>query len=223
MAVIFAFLAPLVILLLIGVGIAALLRRRLTFANLVHVYMAVVTGVCVVLALVGGALLLKAIFSAAFGTDFSYVEVSPGPAPELRTAVSQARDDIALGATLLVIGLGSGVAHEFGKAAARRRNPDDASIVERGFDLVMLGVATVVGLVSSAALLNDLLRRYVVTDSARNGFDLPHPGEALAYTLMFVPLWILFAIRVWRALLGSRPRRSAIANTSALADHSVSP
>ena len=216
MGIVFGIIGPLLVLALLGAGVAALLRGRLTFAALVHAYATAVLGVCTVLALVGGALLLKAGFSEAISRDFSYrtaeypyagpYERPTGRPSAARAAVSAARADLATGVTLLIIGGGLGILHGFGKRAAGRRNRDYAPVVDRGFDIVMLLVATGVGLVSSVMLLNDLLRRYVVTDDARPAYQLPHPGGPLAFVLAFLPLWIIFGARVWRALLGGKPR-----------------
>lgn len=216
MGIVFGIIGPLLVLALLGAGVAALLRGRLTFAALVHAYAAVVLGVCVVLALVGGAFLLKAGFSEAVSRDFSYrtaeypyagpYERPSGVPSAERAAATAARDDVATGVTLLIIGAVLGTLHGFGKVAAGRRNRDYAPFVDRGFDIVMLLVATGVGLVSSVMLLNDLLRRYVVTDDARPAYQLPQPGGALAFVVTFLPLWIIFGARVWRALLGGKPR-----------------
>jgi len=220
-SIVFTILAPLLVLVLIGAGIVALQRGRLTFATIVHAYTAIVLGVCIVLALVGGAFLLKSLLSSAISRDFSYQTQDypfqppdvPGPRPPGPTAAqraeTQARDDIATGITLLVVGVGLGVLHVFGKVAAARRDREYAGLVQRGFDVVMLGIATVGGLVSLAMALNDLLRRYVLTSADRDPYNVPHPGGALAYAIMFVPLWIYFARRVWRALLGGEPAAPA--------------
>jgi len=69
----------------------------------------------------------------------------------------------------------------------------------------MLVVGTAVGLASGALLLNDLLRRYVVTSAAAAPYAMPHPGGALGFALLFVPLWAAFARRVWRLLTGTAP------------------
>ena len=210
-------LAPLLLLALIGAGVVALVRGKLTFPAVVHAYTAIVFGLCAILALVGGAFLLKAGLSEVFSRDFSYQNFSAqtggyppaGPYGGPPSVETQAKNDVATGITLLVIGVLLGAVHAFGRAAAARRNTMYAGAVERGFDTVMLVVATVVGLASAIMLLNDLLRRYVVTDAGRAAADLPHPGGPLAFVLTFLPLWAFFAARVWRALLGSPPRATA--------------
>lgn len=217
MSAVFGFLAPMLVLLLLGLiaaAIVGLMRGRLTFATIVHAYTAVVLGACIVLALAGGALLLKSLFSAAFGLDFSYQTVdyprgTPPPGvvePKLPSAAeraaSEAGDDLTGGITLLVLGGGLGALHAFGKLLAARRDTSYARVVAGGFDVAMLVIGTVVGLVSSAMLLNDLLRRYVVTSAASAPYTMPRPGGALGFALMFVPLWVYFARRVWRTLAG---------------------
>lgn len=209
MGIVFSSLAPFLFLLLIGGAVVALWRGRLTFAAIIHAYTALILGVCVILALVGGALLLKATFSEVVARDFSYqTEGYPptGPYGGPPSAETQARNDVATGITLLVIGVLLGAAHAFGGVVAARRNTAYAGAVARGFDTVMLCVATAVGLASVIMLLNDLLRRYVVTDSARPAYEMPHPGGPLAFVLTFLPLWVFFAARVWRALLGCPPQ-----------------
>jgi len=201
-------LAPLLLLALVGAGVVALVRGKLTFPAVIHAYTAIVLGLCAILALVGGALLLKAGLSEVLARDFSYrTGGSPpaGPYGGPPNAETQARNDVATGITLLVIGVLLGGAHAFGRMAAARRNTVYAGAVERGFDTVMLIVATAVGLASAIMLLNDLLRRYVVTDDGRPAFDTPHPGGPLAFVLTFLPLWAFFAARVWRTLLRSTP------------------
>src|SRR5205807_1947440 len=111
MWIVFGVLAPLLILGLVAAGIVGLLRGRLTFATVVHAYTVVVLGVCVILALNGGALLLKATFGEVISRDFSYqaANYSPRPAPGAtaasQRAPSEARADTATGVTLLAIGL----------------------------------------------------------------------------------------------------------------------
>src|SRR5262249_55871812 len=90
--------------------------------------------------------------------------------------------------------------HAVGRALAARRNAASAPVVERGFAIGMLVVGAMVGLVSGALLLNDLLRRYVVTVAAAAAYDKPRPGGALGYAVLFIPLWIIFMRRVWCSL-----------------------
>ncbi len=159
-------LAPLLLLALIGAGVVALVRGKLTFPAVVHAYTAIVFGLCAILALVGGAFLLKAGLSEVLGHDFSYRTGGyppAGPYGGPPSAATQARDDVATGLTLLVIGVLLGAVHAFGRAVAARRNTLHAGAVERGFDTVMLCVATAVGLASAIMLLNDLLRGSVRT------------------------------------------------------------
>ncbi len=75
---ILGFVAPVVVLALLALvaaGVAGVRNGRLTLAAVVHAYAALVLGVCLVLALSGGALLVKALASAALGPDFSYQTV----------------------------------------------------------------------------------------------------------------------------------------------------
>ncbi len=204
--------ATLVLLALVATGIVAFHRGHLTFPTIAHTYTAFLLAVCIALALAGGALLVKSLTSVAIARDFSYQtadfprSLPPGAveSPETTAAArarTQAGDDLTAGITLLVIGIGLGVAHAFGNAVASRRDPIYRDVVERGFAVAMLAVGTVVGLASSAILLNDLLRRYVVT-AAPALYTQQRPGGALGYALLFVPLWIYFARRVWRSLAG---------------------
>lgn len=216
MSIVFGVLAPFLILVLIGAAVVALWRGRLTFAAVVHAYTAAVLGVCMVLALVGGALLLKATFSEVIGRDFSYQAADhpydgpygrPAGIPDgAQRAVTQAKNDIATGVTLLVVGIVLGLLHAIGKVAAARHSGDATEVIERGFNVTMLIVASGVGMVSSVLLLNDLLRRYVVTDAGRPTYEMPHPGSPLAFVLTFLPLWVFFAVRVWRVLLSGNSR-----------------
>ena len=223
MGVVFGFLAPalvLVLLVLVAAGVVGFIRGRLTLATIVHAYTALVLGICVVLALAGGALLLKSLASAVVSRDFSYQDAEyprvtppPGVVPPqpsaAERAATQAADDLTAGLTLLVLGGGLGAAHAVGKAVAARRDTAYAGLVERGYAVAMLVVGTAGGLASGALLLNDLLRRYVVTTAAAAPYAMPHPGGALGFALLFVPLWAYFARRVWRLLAGD-PQRLAV-------------
>ena len=98
MGIVFGIIGPLLVLALLGAGVAALLRGRLTFAALVHAYATAVLGVCTVLALVGGALLLKAGFSEAISRDFSYRTAEyPYAGPYERPADTAARAAVSAG------------------------------------------------------------------------------------------------------------------------------
>jgi len=208
------FLVGLALIALLATGIVAFRRGTLTFETIVHTYTAFVLGVCIVLALSGGALLLKSLASVVIARDFSYqtadfprpilppgVEPIPPQVPTAAArAATQAGDDLTAGITLLVIGGGLGVIHAFGKTIAARRDVIYGGVVARGLDVAMLAVGTGVGLVSGAMLLNDLLRRYVVTTAPPTAYTARHPGGALGLVLMFVPLWAYCARRVWRTL-----------------------
>jgi hypothetical protein len=201
----------LVLVALIAIGIVAFHRGHLTFPTIVHTYTAFLLAIAITLTLCGGALVVKSIASAAIGRDFSYQAVDfpysgppgaaqpPGPTAAERARI-QAGDDVTAGITLLIIGIALGVTHAFGNAIAARRDTMYSAVVERGFAVAMLAVGTVVGLASSAILLNDLLRRYVVTVAAPEAYSAPRPGGSLGFALLFVPLWVFFAHRVWRAL-----------------------
>jgi hypothetical protein len=221
MSVVFGFLAPLLVLALLGLvaaGVVGFLRGRLTLATIIHAYTALMLGVCLVLMLSGGALLLKTLTSTIISRDFSYQAVDypygapPGvvkpPQPSAaERADAQAADDLTAGITLLILGGGLGVIHAVGKAVSARRDTDYTGPIERGYAVAMLLVGTAVGLTSSALLLNDLLRRYVVTTTAPTAYTQPHPGGALGFALLFVPLWVYFAHRVWRMLADASPAR----------------
>lgn len=216
MGVVFGFLVPVLVLTLLGLIVAGIIgfqRGRLTLATIVHAYTALVLGVCLVLALAGGALLIKTATSAVISRDFSYQtadyprSVPPGVAePSLPSAAERAAtaaaDDLTGGISLLVIGGGLGVIHALAKAVAARRDTVYAGTIEHGYAVGMLLVGTAVGLTSSALLLNALLRRYVVT-VAGSPYTEQHPGEALGFALLFTPLWAYFARRVWRTLAGT--------------------
>jgi hypothetical protein len=199
--VIFAIVGPLLVICLVGAAIVALVKGKLTMAMLAHAYTAIVLGIGLILILAGGAYLLKAGLSELIGRDFSYTTTRPAYAGEYyESAQTALKNDIVLGITLVTIGAIVGTIHAFGKHLAARRNQAHAAIIERVYDLAMLFVGTAVGLTSVIVLLNDLLKRYVVTDAARPIEQLPHPGSPLAVAVFFVPLWIIFGVRVWRNL-----------------------
>ena len=214
--IVFGIVAPLLVLGLVGAGIVALIKGRLTMPMLAHGYTAVVLGIGLVLALVGGAYLLKAGMSELIGRDFSYTTTWPSyygvPYPSAETMF---KDDIVLGITLVIIGAVVGGIHFLGMRLAAARDQAHAAIVERTYDIAMLVVGTAVGLTSVIMLINDLLRRYVVTDANRPVEQLPHPGSPLAFAVFFLPIWVYFGVRVWRSLAG--PRAPAASPTSELA------
>lgn len=217
MSFIVGFLVGLTLIALLATGIVAFRRGTLTFATVVHTYAAFVLGVCLVLALWGGALLLKSLASVVIARDFSYQTADfPAPLPPPGTApiapqeptaaaraATEAGDDLTAGITLLLIGGGLGVAHAFGNARAARRDAIYGAVVARGWDVAMLAVGTGVGLVNGVMLLNDLLRRYVMTAAPPAAYTARHPGGALGLVVMFVPLWVYGARRVWRTLAAS--------------------
>lgn len=214
MVAIVGFLVVLALIALLTTGIIAFRRGTLAFTTVVHTYTAFVLGLCIILAFWGGALLLKAVFSMVIARDFSYQTADfPMPIPprgvepiepHLPTAsaraATQAGDDLTVGITLVVIGGGLGIAHAVGNTLAARRDATYGEVVARGWDVAMLAVSTGIGLTSAVILLNDLLRRYIVTTAPPAPYAERHPGGALGFALMFVPLWIVFARRVWRAL-----------------------
>lgn len=215
MGAVFGILFPilvLVLLVLLAAGVYGLLRGRLTLGSVVHAYSAVVLGVCLVLALSGVGLMVKSVSGSLFGLDFSYqTEDYPVPEPPvagrkpampsaMERATGQARDDLASGISLIVIGGAIGAIHALARAVAARRDTVYAGAIARGFNVAMLLVSAAVGLTSSAFLLNALLRRYVVTGASPDPYSAPRPGGALGFALAFLPLWVFFAGRVWRSL-----------------------
>lgn len=220
MGAIFGFLFPILLLLLLvllGAGVYGFTRGRLSLATIVHVYAAVVLGICLVLALSGVALTVKSLSGSLAGLDFSYqttdyppAEPPPGvnvprmPAASERAA-GQARDDLASGIALIVIGSALGALHAAARSVAARRDVTNAGAVARGFEVAMLLVSAAIGLASSALLLNALVRRYLVTGAPADPFSAPRPGGPLGFALAFAPLWIIFARRVWRALNAGGP------------------
>ena len=195
---------------LVIAAIVALNKGKLSMPLLIHAYTAVVLGVGVVLILAGGAFLLKAGLSELVGRDFSYTTTWPAYYGEQYESADTAfKNDIVLGVTLVVTGAIVGGIHAIGNRLAAVRNQEHAALVERAYDLAMLFVGTVVGLTSVIMLINDLLKRYVVTDAARPVDQLPHPGTPLAIVVFFVPLWLYFGLRVWRSL--ARPHTPDIA------------
>lgn len=224
MGVVFGFLGPTLVLALLGLiaaGVIGFQRGLLTLATIVHAYTALVLGVCIILTLSGGALLVKTLTGSLISRDFSYQtadyprSVPPGlvepvlPSAAERAA-AQAADDLTAGITLLALGGALAAAHAFAKTLAARRDALYAGIIERGYAVGMLLLSTAVGLTSSALLLNALLRRYVVTIAAEAQYTQPHPGETLGFALLFAPLWAYFARRVWR-MLAAAPTRETTA------------
>jgi len=227
----------LIILCVIGGGIALLMRRgshgwNVQFSGVLRAYVAVAMLVGIFLVADGAGLLLKAGFAQAGSRDFSYNNqpytiYQPVPAGKLPTAPgvqtsvdpsdSAIRDDIATAVSLIFVGGVLFAIHAFGAAVLRRRGAQGDRLVTRAYNLVGLSVATLGFIGTGAEALNDVMRRYVVGGDVVQTFEVRHPGDPLSVAIVLLPLVVWFGWRTWEELGGGAsqahaPERSAAAH-----------
>jgi hypothetical protein len=199
----------------------------ITFSAVLVGYVALAMLVTVFLVAAGSALLIKAGLSGAVGRDFSYditlepryppyeQPYSPEPTPTVEPG-SQAkplypepeswvdpsdnalRNDIAAGVTLVFLGLALFAVHGTAAVALRRRGAQGVHFVSRVYNLLGLAGASIAFLASGGTALHGVIRRYVLETDNLSSWEMPHPGEPLAFTVVFLPLALWFGWRVWQ-------------------------
>ncbi|TAK64473.1 MAG: hypothetical protein EPO22_05780 [Dehalococcoidia bacterium] len=228
MWVFYGLLPTLIILLILGGGVALLVRRgsegwNVQFSSVLLAYVATAMLVGVFLVTAGAGLLLKAGFAEAGDRDFSY-DVQPYPIYEpypvyapgeatpskpsgsdeptrtIDPSDSAIRDDVATGISLTFAGAVLFAVHAFGALVLRRREAQGAQVVTRAYNLVGLAVATLGFMGTGAQALNDVVRRYVVGGDTVEAWQVRHPGESLATAVVLLPLVLWFGWRVWQEM-----------------------
>jgi hypothetical protein len=233
MWVFYGLLPTLIVLLILGGGVALLVRRgsegwNVQFSSVLLAYVATAMLVGVFLVTAGAGLLLKAGFAEAGERDFSYdvqpypiyepypayaPGEKPGPSEEPRRTVDPSdnaiRDDVATGISLTFAGAVLFAVHAFGAVVLRRREAQGAQLITRAYNLVGLAVATLGFMGTGAQALNDVVRRYVVGGDTVEAWQVRHPGESLATAVVLFPLVLGFGWRVWQEMGAGQTREPA--------------
>ncbi len=237
MWVFYGLLPTLIVLFIIGGGVALLVRRgsegwNIQFSSVLLAYVATAMLVGVFLVAAGAGLLLKAGFAQAGERDFSY-DVQPYPMYEPYPAFAPGqtvpskpivpdeptrtvnpsdnaiRNDVATGISLTFVGAVLFAVHAFGAVVLRRREAQGARLISRAYNLVGLAVATLGFMGTGAQALNDVVRRYVVGGDTVEPWQIRHPGEPLATAVVLFPLILWFGWRVWQEMGGGAARAEA--------------
>jgi len=237
MWVFYGLLPTLIVLLILGGGVALLVRRgsegwNIQFSSVLLAYVATAMLVGVFLVTAGAGLLLKAGVAEAGDRDFSY-DVQPYPfyepypayAPGEKPSASEEprrtvdpsdnaiRDDVATGISLTFAGAVLFFVHAFGAVVLRRREAQGARLITRAYNLIGLAVATLGFMGTGAQALNDVVRRYVVGGDTVEAWQVRHPGESLATAVVLFPLVLWFGWRVWQEM-GAGVGRERVADGS---------
>jgi hypothetical protein len=216
-------LLPVLVIGLVVAGVVAFMRSRavegggITFSAVLVGYVALAMLIAVFLVAAGGALLIKAGLSGAVGRDFSYdITLEPryppyepfydpesgkaAPEPEswVDPSDNALRNDIAAGVTLVFLGLALFAVHGTAAVALRRRGAQGTHFVSRVYNLLGLAGASIAFLASGGAALHGIIRRYVLETDKLSSWEMPHPGETLAFAVVFLPLSLWFGWRVWQ-------------------------
>ena len=103
------------------------------------------------------------------------------------------------------------VPHALGAAILRRRSAKVSPAVTRGAVLLGLAAATLTFLIAGATALNDVVRRYMLSDVAGAlPFEQRHPGEPLAFAIVMAPLVAWFGWRLWQEFAAPDERPSEV-------------
>jgi hypothetical protein len=216
-------LLPVLVIGLIIAAAVAFMRSRavegggITFSAVLVGYVALAMLVSVFLLAGGTALLIKTGFSGAVGRDFSYdITLEPRyppyepfyppesgkPAPEPESWVDPSdnarRNDIAAGVTFVFLGLALFAVHGTAAVVLRRRGAQGTHFVSRVYNLLGLAGASIAFLASGGAALHGIIRRYALETDKLSSWEMPHPGEPLAFAVVFLPLSLWFGWRVWQ-------------------------
>jgi len=216
-------LLPVLVIGLIVAAVVVIMRGRavegdgITFSAVLVGYVALAMLVSVFLLAGGTALLIKTAFSGAVGRDFSYStalepryspyepfyppesgKAAPEPESWVDPSDNALRNDIAAGVTLVFLGLTLFAVHGTAAVVLRRRGAQGAHFVSRVYNLLGLAGASIAFLASGGAALHGIIRRYVLETENLDAWELPHPGDPLAFAVVFLPLSLWFGWRVWQ-------------------------
>lgn len=166
---------------------------------------------------------LKALLSDAFGREFSYFmppsvriakppspsEAIPGrppePTPEDRERARQQverqyKDDLIQGITFTVVGAVLWGLHQFGRRRLGEGDPDWGPFLDRTYSTIILGIFSIVGIISLPASLFELLRYFLLPGD--EFMPRSTPGGPVGIALVFVPVWGILLYRFFSRTRG---------------------
>jgi len=220
-----AFLGILVPLFVVGLIVAAavaIMRARagnghgITFSVILLAYVSTAMFISIFLVAVGSALLIKPALGGIIGTDFSYnnePEERYFPNGEnvwINPSDDAIRNDVAVGVTLVFVGVALFALHGVAAAVLRRRQAQGERLISRAYNLLGLAMASIAFLGGGGEAVHDVLRRYVLDSGGPHSWDwnTPRPGGALATAIVFLPLAVWFGWRVWQEFALEAPAES---------------
>jgi hypothetical protein len=219
----FALLPPVIVIGLIVAGVVGILRWKggavnITFPGVLLAYTYVAIFVSVFLISGGGGVLIKAGLGAA-DKGFSYnteleEDWARGSTRLIDVADREMRDDLATGITLMCAGVILFAIHGTASVALRNRRAPGQRLISRSYNVLGLAVSTVIFLTSAATALHNALRRYLLDPDAIQSWDYPRPGAAIGFAVVFLPLVVWFAWRVWQEFASEGPAEEQPAATS---------
>jgi len=229
MWVLYGLLPPVIVIGLIIAAVVIALRARstggITFPGVLLGYVHAALFISVFLFAAGGALLVKAGLAQAAGLDFAYnteeeryYPDSTGPTV-IDPSDEAFRNNVAIGITLVFIGGALFAIHGIAAVALRRRNAQGQRLVSRTYNVLGLAVSTIAFLAGAGAAVYETLRRYVLESDTVDPWNYPRPGGAIGVTVVFFPLALWFAWRVWQefAAEGSEPDGAPTQETTGVA------
>jgi len=207
MWVLYGLLPPVVVIGLIIAAIVTIVRARstggITFPGIMLGYVYAAMFVSLFLLAAGGALLLKAGLSEVAGRDFAYnteTENRYYPSGSVRVDPSDQaiRNDVAIGITLAFVGSALFAIHGVAAVGMRRRRIPGVRQISRTYNLIGLAASTIAFLAGGGAAIYETLRRYILNADNFDPWNYPRPGGAIGVAVVFLPLALWFAWRVWQ-------------------------
>jgi len=209
MWVLYGILPPVIVIGLIIAVIVTVVQGRstggMTFPGIMLGYVYAAMFVSVFLFAAGASLLLKVGLAEAAGRDFAYrteVEERFYPDDRLATMVDPSDEaipnDIATGITLVFVGSALFAIHGTAAAGLRRRRAPGLRQIARTYNLLGLAGSTILFLAGSGAAVYNTLRRYVLDPDKFDPWTYPRPGGAIGVAVIFLPVALWFAWRVWQ-------------------------
>ena len=215
-------LVPLFVVGLIVTAAVAVMRARagnghgITFPVILLAYVSTAMFISIFLVAVGSALLIKPALGGIIGTDFSYNNepgeqyMPSGGKTWVNPSDDAIRNDIAVGVTLVFVGVTLFAIHGVAAAVLRRRQAQGEQLISRAYNLLGLAMASIGFLGGGGSAVHDVLRRYVLDTGGPHSWEweTPHPGGALATAIVFLPLALWFGWRVWQEFALEAPAES---------------
>jgi hypothetical protein len=132
--------------------------------------------------------------------------VYPEPEAWVDPSDNALRNDIAAGVTLVFLGLALFAVHGTAAVVLRRRGAPGTHFVSRVYNLLGLAGASIAFLASGGTALHGVIRRYALETDKLSSWEMPHPGETLAFAVVFLPLSLWFGWRVWQEFAREAPQ-----------------